>query len=142
MIAGIVLTSLVPWCVGYGKLVLSRIDQLDTQRSEITAAFDTLEGLNRSTGQAIPSRGTPSEAWMEDEADLIKRCDRLETTPLPPNADNFHTPDPGVRSGPSARQKANSRRPGFGRVGLVLVVAATIRLGSSIKIPKYQYVVV
>jgi hypothetical protein len=25
---------------------------------------------------------------MEDEADLIKRCDRLETTPLPPNGDN------------------------------------------------------
>jgi hypothetical protein len=88
MITGIVLTSLASWYVGYGKLVLSRIDQLDTQRSEITAAFDTLEGLNRTSGQAIPSRGTPSEAWMEDEADLINRCDRLATTPLPPNGDN------------------------------------------------------
>jgi hypothetical protein len=78
MIAGILLTSVASWYVAYGKLVLSRIEQLDTQRSEITMAFDAVEGMNRTAGQAIPARGAPSEAWMQDEAELIERCDRIK----------------------------------------------------------------
>jgi len=87
MIVGILLSSLASWYVAYGKLVLSRIEQLDTQRSEITTAFDAVEGMNRTAGQAIPARGAPSEAWMEDEAELIKRCERIEKSRSSLNGD-------------------------------------------------------
>jgi len=70
MLIGLVLTSLLSWDVAYGRLVLLRIEQLDTQRAEIAAAFDTVEGMGAAVGH-----GAPSEAWQEDEPSLVTRCD-------------------------------------------------------------------
>jgi len=89
MIAGIVITSLASWYVAYGKLVLSRIEQLDGQRSEIVATLDAIEGTSRVAGNLSSTRGTASEAWMEDEADLVRRCNTLKSTEASQRADTF-----------------------------------------------------
>ena len=58
MMAVVVLTSAVSWYVAYGRLLLLRVEQLDAQRSEIAT-----------------TRGAPTEAWQEDEDNLIQRCE-------------------------------------------------------------------
>ena len=75
MLIGLVLTSLLSWDVAYGRLVLLRIEQLDTQRAEIATAFDAVEGMGAAVGHATPAHGAPSEAWQEDEPGLAARCD-------------------------------------------------------------------
>jgi hypothetical protein len=81
MLVSLVLTSLLSWDVAYGRLVLLRIEQLDAQRAEIAAAFDTVEGIAAAVGHSAPTHGAPSEAWLEDEPSLVARCEAHEKQP-------------------------------------------------------------
>lgn len=74
MVIVLVMTSLLSWYVGYGKLILQRIEQLDAQRFEIADALDLLHGTGRVANQPAPTRGTALEAWLLDEGNLLERC--------------------------------------------------------------------
>jgi hypothetical protein len=71
MILALIATSLLSWYVGYGKFILLRIEQLDAQRVEIAAALDLVEKPRPAPASpGNPARGTPSEAWLQDEDHL------------------------------------------------------------------------
>ena len=75
MIIALIATSLLSWYVGYGKFILMRIEQLDAQRAEIAAALDLVEKPRPAPASpGNPARGTPSEAWLQDEEHLGQRC--------------------------------------------------------------------
>jgi hypothetical protein len=75
MIIALIATSVLSWYVGYGKFILLRIEQLDAQRAEIAAALDLVEKPRPAPASpGNPARGTPSEAWLQDEEHLDQRC--------------------------------------------------------------------
>ena len=74
MFLALVLTSLLSWYVGYGKFILLRIEQLNSQRAEIARALDLVEGPQPTTN-SNKDRGGASEAWLQDEQHLAVRCD-------------------------------------------------------------------
>ena len=74
MFLALVLTSLLSWYVGYGKFILLRIEQLNSQRAEIARALDLVEGPQPTTN-SNKDRGSASEAWLQDEQHLAVRCD-------------------------------------------------------------------
>jgi len=75
MILALIVTTLLSWYVSYGKFILLRIEQLDSQRAEIAAALDLVEKPRPAvTSSGKPARGKLSEAWLQDEQHLAQRC--------------------------------------------------------------------
>jgi hypothetical protein len=77
MIGAVVATSLASWYVAYGNLVLQRIEQLDSQRAQIGEALNSIRGISPATASSVPTRGTPSEAWLRGERELVDHLSEL-----------------------------------------------------------------